>query len=156
MAAAPAPPVNPGQQGIAIHDIFWCPAEGIALNVTKTVAVIATDGGGAGACAAAPDSGAADQFATPGACVQYLISVAHPGGPPATNIQLTDVLPNNLTFAGASSSGFVGGAISTTNTGKPPMTIVCTSATVDCVVRLVGATLESGDTGVLTIRALVE
>ena len=155
--SAPSAPANPGQQGLSIHDLNWCPAASVTLNALKTVSVVATDGIDAPTCAAAPNPGSADQYALPGACMEYQIAVTHPGGgPAATNINLSDVLPNNLTYAGASASIFSGGLIRTTDSGAPPNTISCSATTVDCVVRLEGATLASGDTGVLTIRALVE
>lgn len=129
---------------------------GVTLNAVKTVSVIATEGGTIGTCSAAPDPGAAQHYSLPGACIEYQITVTHPGGPDASNIDIADVLPNSVTFATAAQSNFTGGTVRTTNTLTPPSDISCSPSTNDCVVRLEGATLPAGGTGVLRIRALVE
>ncbi|MEO0878922.1 MAG: GEVED domain-containing protein [Pseudomonadota bacterium] len=129
---------------------------GVTLNAIKTVSVIATDGGAVSTCAAAPDPGSPSQYASPGACIEYQISVNHPGGPNADSIDLVDTLPDNVTFASATQTAFTGGTIRTTDTGTPANTITCTPTTSSCTVRLEGATLNPGATGVLRIRGLVE
>ena len=127
------------------------------LAATKAVAVIATDGG-AITCATDP-AVAGDQYTTPGACIEYTITVVNNSTSPspagdATAIALADSLPTDITFVGATSTVFTGGTISTTDLGGTPVT--CTAASPECVVRLTGATLVSGATGTLVIRALVE
>ena len=141
---------NPNIQGTSLHDLRWCPVPNVTLTAVKTVSVIATDGVDAATCSAAADPGDNSQYPVPGACVQYQISVTHPGGgPSATDITLMDILPDDITYVNASQAVFTGGSISTT-----PAT--CTSATSSCTVQLNNATLASGATGTLTIRALVE
>ncbi len=141
---------NPAIQGTSLHDLRWCSVPSVTLSAVKTVSVIATDGVDASTCLATADPGNNSQYPVPGACVQYQISVTHPGGgPSATAITLMDILPNNITYVNASQTIFTGGSISTTPAS-------CTAATPSCTVQLNGATLASGATGVLTIRALVE
>ena len=86
----------------------------------------------------------------PGACVEYTIEVVNAGGAAATNVDLTDNLPAELTFAGATRNGFSGGSFSTPTSGAD-----C-SAGAGCPVELDGATLAAGATGTVTIRALVQ
>ena len=129
---------------------------GFVLSAIKTVSVIATTGESAAICPTLPDSGSSQNFAIPGACIEYQITVTHPGGPIASDIDIADTLPNTIEFASATLSNFTGGTIRTTNTSTPPTDISCTSVTNDCVVRLEGAMLSAGETGVLRIRALIE
>jgi uncharacterized repeat protein (TIGR01451 family) len=113
-----------------------------ALTASKTVAVVATN----------PTNCATDAivggFATPGACVVYVISAANApaASATATNVAISDVLPNEVQFVAAVQSGFsVAGTLSTPGGG-------CTTS---CTVGLTGASLAPGATGTVTIRALV-
>lgn len=113
-----------------------------SLTASKTVAVVATN---PVACATDAIAGG---FATPGACVEYVISAANAGAATATatNIAISDVLPDEVQFVAATQSGFsVAGALSTPGGG-------CTT---NCTVGLTGASLAPGATGTVTIRALV-
>lgn len=128
----------------------------VVLGAIKTVSVVATNGGNAAACSSSPDSTPGTHYAVPGACIEYQITVTHPGGGDATDIELADILPNSISFASATQMNFTGGNIRTTNTQTPPTNITCTAATSDCTVRLENATLPANTTGILKIRALVE
>jgi len=118
-----------------------------SLSASKTVSVVRT----------VPVNCATDAiaggFATPGACVQYVISVTNAAGAaaPADQIAIGDVLPNDVAFVSSSQTGFVDdpttGPVSISN---PPGG--CTSS---CTVTLSGARLAIGATGTLTIRATV-
>lgn len=113
-----------------------------ALSASKTVAVVATNPVN---CATDAIAGG---FATPGACVEYVISASNSAAASATatNIAISDVLPDEVQFVGAAQSGFTAaGALSTPGGG-------CTTA---CAVGLTGASLAPGATGTVTIRALV-
>lgn len=113
-----------------------------ALTASKTVAVVATNPTN---CATDAISGG---FASPGACVEYVISASNAAGASATatNIAISDVLPDEVQFVAATQSGFsVAGALSTPGGG-------CTTG---CTVGLTGASLAPGATGNVTIRALV-
>lgn len=113
-----------------------------ALSASKAVAVVATIPVN---CATDAVAGG---FAVPGACVQYVITAANAAGASAaaSNIAISDVLPDEVAFVSASQAGFTtSGALSTPPGG-------CTTS---CTVSLSGATLNAGVTGTLTIRATV-
>lgn len=113
-----------------------------SLSASKTVAVVATNPVD---CATDAVSGG---FATPGACVEYVISAANAVGASATaaNIAISDVLPDEVQYVSATQSGFsVAGALSAPGGA-------CVTG---CTVGLTGASLAPGATGTVTIRALV-
>ena len=133
------------------------------LEATKAVTVFSQDGAG---CATIPGS-ASGGYAVPGACVEYVITVINNGSSAAANvsdIDLADVLPASLIY--------VDSAVTTTLTGgtltEPATDAVCDSTYLGpdgsagggddgetCTVSLVDANLAFGQTGTLTIRALV-
>jgi uncharacterized repeat protein (TIGR01451 family) len=119
-----------------------------SLTASKAVNVIATDGSAIN-CAVDPVQ-AGNQYATPGACIEYVISAANAVGAAATatNINISDVLPNTIQYVGVTQSGFTSSGTLTPPTGGS----TCTAA---CTVTLTGATLAPGATGLVTIRALV-
>lgn len=113
-----------------------------ALSASKTVAVVATNPVN---CATDTVAGG---FATPGACVQYVIQVANAASASATatNINISDVLPDEVQYVAATQSNFtVAGTLSAPTGG-------CTTT---CTVGFTGASLAPGATGSVTIRALV-
>ncbi|MEL6370751.1 MAG: hypothetical protein AAFR03_08525 [Pseudomonadota bacterium] len=117
-----------------------------ALSASKAVSVIATDGA-AITCATDPVV-AGNQYAAPGACVEYVITVANDptASATATDINISDTLPDEVEFVAATQNNFtVAGSLST-----PAGT--CTAS---CVVSLTGASLATNTTATLTIRALV-
>lgn len=121
------------------------------LSANKTVSVIATDGVDLVTCAGAAPPGGNTEYAIPGACVEYVIEVTNGAGAAvADNIDISDVLPNEVEFAGSSQTGFT-----TTGTVTDPAG-GCTSA---CTVTLEDAVLTPTPTtaavGQLRIRALV-
>jgi uncharacterized repeat protein (TIGR01451 family) len=87
-------PVDPGQQGIALHDITFCrPTTGI--SVTKVSSVISD-----------PVNGTTNPKAIPGALMEYCILVSNTGTATLTNIVASDTLPANFTYAaGTMTSG---------------------------------------------------
>lgn len=112
-----------------------------ALTAGKTVAIVATNPTN---CATDAIAGG---FATPGACVEYVISASNAAGAAtATNIAISDVLPNEVQFVSAAGAGFSPAGTLTTPPGG------CTSG---CTVSLTGASLAQNTTGTITIRALV-
>jgi uncharacterized repeat protein (TIGR01451 family) len=113
-----------------------------SVTANKTVAVVRTNPTN---CATDTITGG---FATPGACVEYVISASNAAGASATatNIAISDVLPDEVQFVSSAQSGFsVAGTLSNPAGG-------CTTA---CTVSLTGASLAPGATGTVTIRALV-
>lgn len=79
-------PSNPGQQGIAVHDVNFCRAGTATLIASKTVAVY--------------DPSAAGLFAVPGNDVVYTITSTNIGTGPAdsNSIFIVDTLPPEIEF----------------------------------------------------------
>jgi hypothetical protein len=135
------------------------------LSAAKTVGIIDQAGT---ACVASPPTTLAafptDQYSIPGACVEYRITVVNSGtnssgttDAMATNLNLLDVLPTGVTFAGASQTGFVGGTLNapapgTVCDGRPAAGTACT---VELVSTPSSATLDAGTTGVIVIHATI-
>ncbi len=83
-------PANPGQQGMAIHDISFCRPTA-NLTIAKTSSIVAD-----------PVNGTANPKAIPGATMRYCILVANNGSGTATGINVADPLPAGTTFVPAS------------------------------------------------------
>ncbi len=117
-----------------------------SLSASKTVSVIATD---ASAITCATDAAlAGNQYAVPGACIEYVISVTNAVGASATatDIAVSDTLPDEVAFVGVTQSSFtVAGTLTSPGGG-------CTTS---CVVSLSTASLAPNTTGTVTIRATV-
>ncbi|QCB53580.1 DUF11 domain-containing protein [Sphingopyxis sp. PAMC25046] len=87
-------PTNPGQQGMALHDIIFCrPATNLVIAKTNS---IVSD----------PVNGTTNPKAIPGARMRYCILVTNNGSGTATGITLADPLPAGTSFvAGSLRSG---------------------------------------------------
>jgi len=155
-------------------DIPGAAGEGETSNITLLAETAVTGGSGAvkaveifaevpnatNDCAIIPGTPAAqtndgnDQYAIPGACVEYTITATNSGAATATAIDIEDTLPANLTFVAASASGF-----STAGTFSTLPTANQNCSTTPCVVVYDGAELTDGSTtptvGTVTIRALI-
>jgi uncharacterized repeat protein (TIGR01451 family) len=118
-----------------------------SLSASKTVAVVATNPVN---CATDAISGG---FATPGACVEYVITATNAAGAAAaaTEITIGDVLPNDVAFVASSQTGFTNDP----TTGPVSISNPAVGCTTSCTVTLSGAQLAIGATGTLTIRATV-
>lgn len=118
------------------------------LSASKTVDIVATE-----PVNCATDAiGGTDQYSVPGACVEYVISVENTGATAtAEAIDITDVLPAEVTFVAASINGWEAAPAPTFT--QPAASTDCGAAT--CTVSLSGASLVAGGTGTITIRALV-
>lgn len=82
-AAAPA---DPGQQGIALHDITFCrPSTTVLAEKTSRVLDDAVDVGDV-------------EFNIPGATIEYCLLASNTGDTRATDIRMADILPANMTF----------------------------------------------------------
>jgi uncharacterized repeat protein (TIGR01451 family) len=79
-------PADPGQQGVAIHDIIFCRPT-TNLTIAKTSGVVSD-----------PTNGATDPKAIPGATMRYCILVNNNGSGTATGINVGDALPATTTF----------------------------------------------------------
>ncbi|MEE9273212.1 MAG: hypothetical protein V3U57_08110 [Robiginitomaculum sp.] len=121
------------------------------LTATKAVTIFSQDGSGCTTIPGTPGTGA--QYAIPGACVQYVITVINNGKTAAAaGIAITDILPDNLTYiTGEKSTDLTGG----TFTG-PSTDTDCGSSTGACTISVSGSTLAASKTGTVTIRALIK
>ncbi|WP_223181534.1 proprotein convertase P-domain-containing protein [Sphingopyxis sp. LK2115] len=79
-------PANPGQQGMAIHDILFCRPTA-NLTIAKTSSVVSD-----------PVNGTTNPKAIPGATMRYCILVTNNGSGTATGIAIADALPASTTF----------------------------------------------------------
>ena len=87
-------PADPGQQGIALHDITMCKAVA-NMAVTKVSSVISD-----------PVNGTTNPKAIPGAVMEYCILIANTGSATLSNISAIDALPATFTYAaGTMTSG---------------------------------------------------
>ncbi len=137
------------------------------LTGVKTVAVIATDGaaitcGDFSVAAVSPN-----EFTTPGACVEYTITVTNNGaddgaGNPlpaasvlATGIDVVDILPPELTFLSAQALGFT---VAPTADAPPTANTVCDGTAGTCRVAFIDGELAADPAapGAVVIRALVQ
>lgn len=136
----------------AIHsDVGTFTVSSANLVATKSVTVLATNLDGSFDC---PNFGAtqisATEYSTPGACLEYLISVSNSGSATATITALADELPLGVVFKAAQTANFTtAGTLS-----EPAADTVC-NGTDNCSLSYDGATLGNGDTGTLRIRVLV-
>lgn len=87
-------PANPGQQGMALHDITFCRPTA-NLTIAKTSSIVSD-----------PVNGTANPKAIPGARMRYCILVTNNGSGTATGISVADPLPPGTSFiAGSLRSG---------------------------------------------------
>ncbi|MBB6426693.1 proprotein convertase P-domain-containing protein [Sphingopyxis sp. JAI128] len=79
-------PANPGQQGMALHDISFCRPVG-DLAIAKTSSIVSD-----------PVNGTTNPKAIPGAIMRYCLLVTNNGSATATGIDVADPLPATLAF----------------------------------------------------------
>ena len=100
-----------------------------------------------------------DQYAIPGACVEYTITATNTGAAAANSITINDTLPDNLTFVAASATGFLDGAGAAAGSFTTLPTANQDCFATPCVVEYTLGELQDGSTtpttGVVTIRALI-
>jgi len=91
---------------------------------------------------------------TPGNEVLYRITVENSAsaGADATDIDLSDTLPDNVRFVSATTTGFTGGAFDAP--ALPAANTDCVGGA--CVIRYSGATLPINTTGEIQVRALIK
>lgn len=81
-----AAPIDPGQQGIALHDITFCrPDTTIALSKTSRVLSDEIPAG-------------STEFNITGALVEYCLEASNTGDTRATAIQMSDVIPTGMSY----------------------------------------------------------
>ena len=163
----PASAANDGLSDGAHSDRGDYIVENPVVNATKEVFGIAA--ANEGECDDIPALGSYTkptgntEYFTPNSCVEYVIEVRNEGTTDATNIDLSDILPANLSFIEAQVRGdFV--LPTTAPVGEldvPSSTTVCDGlVTSACTIDLSNATLASGSAadptiGYLVIRAVI-
>jgi len=139
-------------------------------NVAATKEVFGVSAATDGTCDAIAASGsytkpvANTEYFTPNSCVEYVIEVVNSGSTGATDIDLTDILPENLTFRQAAVRGdlVLSPVAPLGNLSQPSGGTVCDGTTTSaCTVSLTNATLASGSVatptvGYLVIRATID
>lgn len=129
-------------------------------NVAATKSVFGVSAATAGTCDAITALGsyaapvASTEYFTPNSCVEYVIEVVNSGTTDATDIDLTDILPDNLTFRQAAVRGDL--VSLPADLAAPSAGVVCDGTPATCTVALTDATLAAGDTGFLVIRATID
>lgn len=124
------------------------------LDAAKTVAVIATEGEAPFNCATGTVV-AGPQFATPGSCIEYVITVVNNGSTAtASNVDIVDVLPDEIEFVGVTFAGFEAAPVPTL--AAPAGATACDGTAATCSVGVSGGSIAAGNTATLTIRAVVD
>lgn len=141
---------NPQAQNLAMTEIKFCVPRHPNLDIQKSMSLHREDSLGCELIPGLPDPNAAAVI--PGACIEYKINVENTGSGPATNLQLTDVLQQDLIFVDAYHLGF------TIGTGfdftEPMPGTDCGSSS--CAIEIEGVKVGSGETGQILIRALLK
>lgn len=138
---------DPAQQGIAINDLKFCIPQGDVTTV-KTQSLYSETPVGCGTIPGTPDPAAA--FAAPGACIEYVITATNVGRRSARHMSISDVLNPNLTYRGATFSGFTSDGANYGLSTPPPGQDCAGGA---CAIVLNNARLYRGNTGTIKIRA---
>ena len=127
------------------------------LTASKSVSILATDGAAFGCGTFANTQIDTSQYAAPGACVEYVITVANAAGAAqsATNVDISDFLPEGITFVDAQTTGDLVSNGTLTEPGPSCAADPVGPPIVTCEVRLDDAVLAAGESGTITIRALV-
>jgi uncharacterized repeat protein (TIGR01451 family) len=127
------------------------------LTANKTVSILATDGAAFGCSNFANTQINTSQYAAPGACVEYVITATNAvtATQPATNIDISDFLPEGVVFVAAQQASFsTAGTLTQPSSGCAPDPVG--PPVVTCEVRLDDAVLNVNTSGTLTIRATVQ
>ncbi len=133
-------------------------------NVTASKEVFGLTAATAGTCDAIPALGSytkptsSSEYYTPNSCVEYIIQVNNAGAQEATDIDLTDILPENLTFRQAAVRGdlILSPTAPVGNLAQPAGGTDCDgTVTSACTVALTNATLAAGTPGTPTVGYLV-
>lgn len=151
------PSSTPQAQGISVGDLDFCtasepePEPEAEIQATKTQQLISESPVNCDVIPSAPDEEAA--FAGPGACIEYTISVQNTGDAAAADLSVVDDLSDDMIFQAATFSGFQNDGplfgLSTPSQGQD-----CSGGA--CTVSVDDALLDVGETGSITIRAIVK
>ena len=114
------------------------------LAASKSVEVIATNADGTFDCTNGAQV-SANEYSIPGSCLEYTISIQNTGSASATSVTVSDTLPDEFTFQGATFTNFTGGT-----EAEPTVGDDCNSG--GCVISQTGATIANGVTATIEIR----
>lgn len=131
---------DPAFQIMSVHEMTMCPRLLADLTATKSVEVY--------------DPSNLGLYMTPGNEVLYRITVNNSAtaNSEATDIDLSDTLPDNVRFVSATTTGFTGGAF-----GSPALPAANTDCVGGaCIIRYSGAILPINTTGEVQVRALIK
>ncbi len=136
----------------AIHsDVGTFTISSANLNAVKSVTVMATNLDGSYACT---DFGAAavtaNEYSTPGACLEYLISVSNSGSASAGITSIADELPLGVIYKASQAANFT-----TAGTLSAPVADTVCNGIDNCRIAYDGSTLDNGQTGTVRIRVIV-
>lgn len=127
------------------------------LNAAKTVEVVKEPDATGPITDCATAGVVTDAKAVPGACVEYLITVANTGDTvDATDLTISDILPDEVVFISASQSGFADNGGTSLSFNTPATSTNCDGTAGTCEIELTDASLAPGVTGEISIRALIE
>jgi len=93
-------------------------------------------------------------YMTPGNEIIYTITVNNSAAAtaPANDITIGDILPDNLIFVSATTTGFTGGAF-----GSPALPAANTDCTGgNCIISFVGGSLDENSSGEIIVRAIIQ
>lgn len=93
-------------------------------------------------------------YMTPGNEILYRITVNNSAAATAeaTNINIRDTLPDNLTFISATTTGFTGGAFGTP--ALPAANTDCSGG--NCIISFAGGSLAEDSTDEIIVRAIIQ
>ncbi len=93
-------------------------------------------------------------YMIPGNEILYTITIINDvaATAPATDIAVNDILPDNLTFVSAMTTGFTGGAFG--SPALPGSNTDCTGGT--CIINFTGGSLPENSTGEIIVRAIIQ
>jgi len=137
----PAVQANPTPQIMSYFaDLALCPFPTADLTAVKSVEVF--------------DPANAGLYMTPGNEILYRITVNNSATATAaaSDINISDTLPDNLTFVSATTTGFTGGAF-----GSPALPTANTDCTGgNCIISFAGGSLAEDSTGEIIVRAIIQ
>jgi len=138
---APNVQANPAPQIMSFFaDLALCPFPAAELTAAKSVEVF--------------DPANTGLYMTPGNEILYKITVNNSAAATAvaSDINISDTLPDNLTFVSATSTGFTGGAFN--SPVLPASNTDCTGG--HCVISFAGGSLPQDSTGEIIVRAIIQ
>jgi len=142
---------NPARQAMALYDLNFCSPKKPSLTYEKTVKIHSELPENCGTIPGASDPEA--RAAVPGSCFQYDIDIRNIGAGTSNKTTISDVLSDNMIFAGATVSGFSQTDPGFAFTTPAPMS---DCGLISCLVRVKDGILASGAAGKITVRTILK